>query len=270
MKDDVVSIIVPTYNRRNFLPINLKSLINQTHDNIEILVINDHGEDVSDIINSFNDPRIKYMVNEKNLGLGGSRNVGIKNATGKWICTIDDDDGATNIFIESMLRVLNKTGYDIAYCDSVRLHQKKDENDNYQIVWRDIPYSHDFNRDLLLVMNITPVNCLMINKKCFDNVPPYDEIIPVYEDHKMNIELSLKYDFYHYPVPLVWHTWREDGSTMSSSRDFTTPLPNIYKKYFQYAKNQIWVANAMNQILQQRGLQPLFNIQYKEKQNEKK
>jgi len=260
----LVSIIVPTYNRRNFLSVNLESLLNQTHKNIEILVINDHGEDVSDIINGFNDNRIKYIVNEKNLGLAGSRNVGIKHANGKWICTIDDDDGATEIFIENMLRVVKEQNCQVAYCDSVRLHQKKDDDGNFQIVWRDIPYSYDFNRDLLLIMNISPVNCFLINKECFNNVPPYDETVKTYEDYLMNIELSLKYDFYHYPVPLVWHTWREDGSTMSSSRDFTTPLPNIYKKYFQYAKNQIWVANAMNQILQQRGLKPLFYIQYKE------
>ncbi|HBD95462.1 MAG TPA: glycosyltransferase family 2 protein, partial [Spirochaetia bacterium] len=51
MNNDIVSIIVPTYNRRNFLPINLKSLLNQTYKNIEIIVVNDYGEDVSDIIN---------------------------------------------------------------------------------------------------------------------------------------------------------------------------------------------------------------------------
>jgi len=270
MNNDIVSIIVPTYNRRNFLPINLKSLLNQTYKNIEIIVVNDYGEDVSDIINGFNDNRIKYIVNEKNLGLAGSRNVGIQHSIGKWISTIDDDDGATEIFVETMLKVLDKTQYKIVYCDSVRLHQKKDNNGNFQIFWRDIPYSHDFNRDLLLVMNISPVNCFMINRECFNNVPPYDEAVKIYEDYLMNLELSLKYGFYHYPVPLVWHTWREDGSTMSSSRDFTTPIPGIYKKYFQYAKDQVWVATAMNNVLVQRGLQPLFNIQYKEEQNEKK
>lgn len=265
-ENPLVSIIVPTYNRKDFLPINLKSLLNQTYKNIEIIVVNDHGEDVSNIINGFNDNRIKYIVNEKNLGLAGSRNVGIKQSNGKWISMIDDDDGATEIFVESMLRVLYEKNYKIAYCDSVRLHQKKNDDGTFQTVWRDIPYSHDFNRDLLLVMNISPVNCFMINRECFNHVPQFDETVSVYEDYLMNLELSLKYQFYHYPIPLVWHTWREDGSTMSSSRDFTTPLPRIYQKYFKYSSNELWVAKAMNNVLIQRGLQPLFNIQYKEEQ----
>ena len=261
MNKDVVSIVVPTYNRRNFLPINLKSLLSQTYKNIEILVVNDHGEDVSDIINGFNDNRIKYIVNEKNLGLAGSRNVGINHSKGKWICTIDDDDGATEIFIENMLRIVKEQNCQVAYCDSVRLHQKKDSNGDFQIIWRDIPYSHDFNRDLLLVMNISPVNCFIINRECFNNVPPYDETVKIYEDYLMNLELSLKYDFYHYPIPLVWHTWREDTTSMSSSRDFTTPIPGIYSKYFQYAENKVWVAQAMNSVLRSRGLPEMFKFE---------
>lgn len=260
MNNPLVSIIVPTYNRKNFLIKNLESLLKQTYKNFEIIVVNDCGEDVSDIINNFNDERIKYVVNDKNIGLAGSRNVGISHSKGEWISTIDDDDGATDIFIETMIKILSKSNYKIAYCDSIRLHQKKNSEGEYQVVWRDIPYSHDFNRDLLLIMNISPVNCFMISRECFDNVPPYDESVLIYEDFLMNIELSLKYDFYHLPIPLVWHTWREDGSTMSSSRDFTNPLPGIYKKYFKHAQNKVWVAQNMNYILQQRGLQPLFDI----------
>jgi hypothetical protein len=101
----------------------------------------------------------------------------------------------------------------------------------------------------------------VFERECFNNVLPYEENVKVYEDYIMNIELSLKYDMKHIPTPLVWHTWREDGTTMSSSRDFTTPIPGIYKKYFQYAKDKVRVAMMMNDVLRQRGLPEMFRIQ---------
>ena len=141
------------------------------------------------------------------------------------------------------------------------MHQRKNENGNYETFWRDIPYSYDFNFDLFLVMNLSPVNCYMVERECFNNVPPFDETMSVYEDYEMGLQLALKYgDFKHIPIPLVWHTWREDGTTMSSSRDFTTPIPIFYRKYFQYARNPVWVAQAMNSVLQQRGLPLMFQI----------
>lgn len=251
--ENKVSFIVPTYNRRDFLHINLSTLTNQSHKNIEIIVINDCGEDVSDVINSFNDNRIKYIVNENNLGLAGSRNVGLKNVTGDWVSFIDDDDGATPIFAEMMLRSVLSSKFNVAYCDSVRMHQRPNELGGYDVFWRDVPYSISYDPDLLLVMNISPVNCFMIKRECFDNVPLFDETVHVYEDYLMNIELSLKYEFLHIPIPLVFHTWRENGSTMSSSRDFTTPMPGIYKRYAKHAINKEWVYSNMNAILKARG-----------------
>lgn len=261
MNNPLVSIIVPQYNRKEYLPINLQSMINQKYKNIEILVINDGGENVFDIVDSFQDSRIKYFEKE-NGGLGSARNFGLKVANGKYIAMIDQDDGAFPHFVETMVDFLQNSEYKIAYCDSVRTHQKKDINGNYQTFWRDIPYSYDFDFDLFLVMNLTPVNCYLIEKECFDNVPPFDETVKVYEDYLMGLELAVKYgNFKHIPIPLVWHTWREDGTTMSSSRDFTTPIPDIYKKYFQYAKNQLWVAQNMNEVLKSRGLPPMFRIE---------
>jgi len=262
MDNFLVSIIVPQYNRKEYLPINLKSMINQKYKNIEILVVNDGGEDVSDIVKSFNDNRIKYFEKE-NGGLSSARNFGLKQASGKYVAMIDQDDGAFPNFVETMVEFLENSEYKVAYCDSVRMHQKKDENGNYQTFWRDIPYSYDFDFDLFLIMNLTPVNCYMIERECFNQVPPFDENMKTYEDYVMGLELSLKFDFYHIPIPLVWHTWREDGNSMSSSRDFTTPIPGIYSKYFQYAKNQIWVAQNMNAVLKSRGLPEMFRIEQK-------
>ena len=87
-----VSVIVPTLNRPEMLKKTLKSILNQTHQNFEIVVVNDGGEDVSEILNQINDKRINYLTHTKNKGAAAARNTGIKNASGQFIAFLDDDD----------------------------------------------------------------------------------------------------------------------------------------------------------------------------------
>jgi glycosyltransferase involved in cell wall biosynthesis len=91
-----VSIIVPVYNVSKYLKKCLDSVINQTLKDIEIIVVNDCSPDPLDdeICKEYvkKDNRIKYIKHKKNLGPGGARNTGIKNAKGKYIQFVDSDD----------------------------------------------------------------------------------------------------------------------------------------------------------------------------------
>jgi glycosyltransferase involved in cell wall biosynthesis len=69
LAEPLVSILTPTYNRPDWLQLTLQSLIDQTYKNWECIVQNDAGMDVKYVINNFNDSRIKYFTNEKNLDL---------------------------------------------------------------------------------------------------------------------------------------------------------------------------------------------------------
>lgn len=89
----IFSIIVPTYNHAHLINKCLDSIIAQTFDNFEVLVINNFSEDNTiEIVEAYKDSRIK-LINFKNNGIiGASRNIGIKNSTGDWICFLDSDD----------------------------------------------------------------------------------------------------------------------------------------------------------------------------------
>lgn len=90
----LVSIIIPVYNVEKYLPKCLESVINQTMNEIEIIVVNDESSDDSlKIIHEFSDrdSRIK-VVDQKNKGLGGARNSGIKIASGEFLFFLDSDD----------------------------------------------------------------------------------------------------------------------------------------------------------------------------------
>jgi len=87
------SVIVPTYNHAHLINKCLDSIIAQTYNNFEVIVINNYSEDNTiEVIEAYNDHRIK-LINFRNNGIiGASRNVGIKNSTGAWICFLDSDD----------------------------------------------------------------------------------------------------------------------------------------------------------------------------------
>ncbi len=91
MEEPKVSVIIPTYKRPKKLVRAVKSVRNQTYDNIEIIVVNDDPEsDISDVLPE--DENIKLINHEVNKGGAGARNTGIDNAEGKYIAFLDDDD----------------------------------------------------------------------------------------------------------------------------------------------------------------------------------
>jgi glycosyltransferase involved in cell wall biosynthesis len=88
-----ISVILPVYNAEKFLSIAIDSILTQTYTDFELLIINDGSTDSSTgIILSYNDPRIRYINNERNLGLITTLNKGISLAEGKYIARMDADD----------------------------------------------------------------------------------------------------------------------------------------------------------------------------------
>lgn len=113
--NDLVSIIVPIYNVESYLERCLRSIINQTYKNIEILCIDDGSTDNSSIIcESFKkeDLRIK-VIHKENGGLSDARNVGLNNASGKWVLYVDSDDYIELDAVEKLLQCTDNQDIDI-------------------------------------------------------------------------------------------------------------------------------------------------------------
>ena len=88
----LVSVIVPTYNVEQYISRTISSILTQTYSNFELLIIDDESPDRSvEICQQFKDPRIK-IISQKNRGLAGARNTGIRNAKGEYLAFLDADD----------------------------------------------------------------------------------------------------------------------------------------------------------------------------------
>ena len=89
----LISVIIPTYQRRNKLKSTLQSILTQTYSNYEVLIMDDGSTDgTKEMVNLFNDPRIFYNWQKNTGGPANPRNNGIKIAKGDWIAFLDDDD----------------------------------------------------------------------------------------------------------------------------------------------------------------------------------
>lgn len=114
-----VSVIVPVYNVEKYLRQCLDSIVNQTLDEIEIICVNDGSKDHSDeILNEYaeKDHRITVLTQE-NSGLSSARNLGMANATGKYISFIDSDDYIELDMLEKLYNKAEETSADITICD---------------------------------------------------------------------------------------------------------------------------------------------------------
>lgn len=95
MKTPLISVVLPTHNRKMLLGRAIRSVLEQTERNIELIVVDDASTDgTTNILNQFanSDSRIKILRNPGSLGGGGARNAGIAASSGKWIAFLDDDD----------------------------------------------------------------------------------------------------------------------------------------------------------------------------------
>ncbi|MEN8076854.1 glycosyltransferase [Clostridioides difficile] len=116
--EPLVSIIIPVYNCEIYIGKCIDSVINQSYENIEIIIINDGSLDKSeDIINRYVelDNRINY-IEQENLGPSVARNNGIEKSTGDYIMFVDSDDNINKFYVEKLLKKILNKNYDIACC----------------------------------------------------------------------------------------------------------------------------------------------------------
>ena len=115
---DLISIVVPIYNVEKYLKKCVYSLINQTYKNIEILLIDDGSTDtcpsICDEIEK-EDTRVR-VIHQKNMGLSGARNTGIKKAIGHYIMFVDSDDSVELECVETLYNLILKEGTSISVC----------------------------------------------------------------------------------------------------------------------------------------------------------
>lgn len=217
-----VSIIIPAYNTRHFLPQTVSSALSQTWQDFELLIVDDGSTDgTGQWVAEQTDPRI-HLVRQPNQGAAAARNTGIKHAKGKYIAFLDADD----------LWEVDKLKKQVAVLDSLSevglvhtaIHYIDENGDSINRilgvrgegnVWRE-------------VVTDNPVRCgstPLIRRECFDKLGVFDTSLSFAEDWEMWIRIARHYQFATINEPLV--AYRQHKTNMTKS--YKRIMPNFQK-----------------------------------------
>lgn len=189
--NDLITVIVPVYNVEKYLEDCIKSIINQTYANIEIILVDDGSTDGSlNICKQYatEDSRIT-IIQQENHGVSYARNKGIEIAKGNYITFIDSDDWIEKEFIETLYNEAKEKKADVTICGYNRIIGKNKEKIHFA------GEKHDFNSNEYSIKVLNPqtgfgfCHMKLIKRKCIDKVR-FDEGLTVGEDALFNMEIA--------------------------------------------------------------------------------
>ena len=198
MNKGLVSIITPVYNGQDFLERSIKSVLAQTYENWELLLIDDGSSDnsVQIIENYLEDNRIKLLRNESNSGIPTTRNKGIENSTGEFIALLDQDDEWLPHKLEKQVsRFLEiDDSFGLIYSNvEVRTDQGILSDQKKEI---EPEVSIQSNLELMLSRNLITSPTAMVKRKALEEVGLFDESIRWGgDDYDLWIRIAHKFKF---------------------------------------------------------------------------
>ncbi len=186
------SVIIPTYNRFNFLKTAIDSVLRQTYNNFQLTVIDDGSKDGTDkLIHTYKDSRLKYIYQD-NLGVSSARNRGISESTGEYIAFLDSDDRWVPEKLEEIENATKEhPGYFVYHTQEKWFRNGKHLN-HMKKHFKQNGYIFDGCLKLCKVSISTAV----VKRELFKTIGVFDENMPVCEDYDFWLRVSVKYPVY--------------------------------------------------------------------------
>lgn len=210
-----VSIIVPVYNASKYLSRSIKSILNQSYENLEIILIDDCSTDDSkEIIKKYalKDTRIKPFYSEVNQGVSRTRNIGLKSVSGDYVFFMDADDSISKNAIEIMVEKAIK--YDSDLLDSYHLIIYKDKTFlEHKPLKEDLILGNKDNKEM--ITKASYITGKLIDVKLIKGLL-FNEELRRYEDLVFEHELKLRANNYCLIKDVIYYYYQVDGSLINS------------------------------------------------------
>ena len=226
-KEPLVSIIITYYKKKIFLKKTLKSILNQTYKNYEIIFVFD-DPDKNDLKyvkqNLLIFKKKKLIINNKNLGVAKSRNIALKNSNGSYIAFIDADDIWKKKKLQKQIEFMKKNSCDFTFTSYSIINTK-----NRFIKQRNVSFDADYKS--LIKSNYIGLNTVVINKKILRYT--YFPNLQTQEDFAVWLKLCRKgIKLRHLKEPLS--SWRKTENSLSSNK--LIKIFDAFKLFYYYEK----------------------------------
>lgn len=193
----LVSVITSTYNRKDLLKRSIESVLVQSMQDFELIVVDDCSTDgTEELVKAYADPRIVYAKTESNTGHDSKpKNLGIKMAKGKFVTFLDDDDKYRVDALRILSLYLEESGADVVYGDYLITDESKPGSKP------NVGWSLDFSPSNLQRMNFISMVVSMVRKEALVAVGGFDEAIPKFKDWNLWLRMQKAgYRFIHVPI----------------------------------------------------------------------
>lgn len=203
MEQELISVIMPTYNRMNTLPRSVGSVLQQTYKNFELIIIDDCSTDeTKQYVDSLEDTRIRYFRNEKNLGAAESRNVGAELASGNYLAFQDSDDEWLPDKLMVLYEILKKdeSGAGAIYHEMQEIGGKEEIIPSRGIP-ADVKQGDIFS--FMLLYPLIGIPATMMKKEIFQEIGGFNSKLGSLEDYEFFLRMAKKHNILFVPQPFI-------------------------------------------------------------------
>jgi len=208
-KPPLVSIIIPAYNAEQYLSQSLESALNQSYQDLEVIVVDDGSTDKSVAIAQEYGSRVK-LFQQRNLGAATARNCGVKLSKGQWIAFLDSDDIWAASKIE---RQLDHCG-DLSWSHSDWFFIGHNQDGTIKGSDRAPKFGGDV-LSKLIVDNFIGTSTVMVRREVFLEVGGFDDSLRALQDWDLWLRIANHYEIAYLPEPLVQYRVRPSSTSRS-------------------------------------------------------
>ncbi|MEZ3435956.1 MAG: glycosyltransferase family 2 protein [Lachnospiraceae bacterium] len=232
MADNLISIIIPTFNRGYIIDNAIQSIIEQTIANWELVIVDDAStDDTKDIVKKFADPRIIYIRNKENMGANYSRNRGAAIAKGRYLAFLDSDNVWRKDKLEKQLTVLMNSEEDVAFAFS------KEEviREKSVVVVPETDFKIKNLEKILHNQNVIDTSTVLLKREVFEKVGGFDEDMPRLQDWDIFFKIIVLYHYKAIYIPEILDcNILQPNSIGNNDYKYQVAISIFLRKYCKY------------------------------------
>jgi len=226
----MVSVVIPAYNRAGTIIRSVQSVLNQTYDDLEVIVVDDCSDDnLEDVLKELANPKVRYVRLDSRSGACVARNRGVQESRGEYIAFQDSDDEWTNDKLAIQLKAMSDNNADVCFC-RVRRHYI---GENAKVIlWPESISMESCFMDHITLRRKSYVSTQTIVAKgqVFDEIL-FDPAVKKSQDYDWMIRASEKFSVYYVAEPLVEQYLQPDSISLSGYGRFVESRQYFLEKY---------------------------------------
>ena len=225
-----VSVIINCFNSEKYIEECLKSVLNQTHINLEVIIVDNNSTDnTKKIIEKFNDDRIRYFYLNDHLKLGEARNYALKKCSGEFIAFIDSDDIWVNYKLEEQIKIFSKPDVGLVFCNSYKFK----EDGWKQKIYKKAPPTGYIFRNLFVNYFISLETVIIRRDVIFKLKRYFYEEFQIIEEFDLICRLSLITKFEYVDKVMAYWRFREDSFTWKNRHLIHKERKTMLRLFYQ-------------------------------------